>query len=139
MKASKTMSELVGLCLPWPDKKLSPNARQHWAQRSAAVKRARSQAYLLARGSMSQPGSGWDAMLRAGEGDQINVRLTFEPPARYRYDIDNLVARMKSSLDGIADAINVDDYNFRLERPVMADPHKPHGRVMVTLEMQPHD
>lgn len=139
MKASKTMSELVGLCLPWPDKKLSPNARQHWAQRSAAVKRARSQAYLLTRGSMSQPGEAWDKMRAATPSDQINVRLTFEPPARYRYDIDNLVARMKSSLDGIADAIGVDDYNFRLERPVMADPHKPHGRVMVTLEIQPHD
>lgn len=139
MKASKTMSELVGLCLPWPDKKLSPNARQHWAQRSAAVKRARSQAYLLTRGSMSQPGEAWDKMLAATPSDRINVRLTFEPPARYRYDIDNLVARMKSSLDGIADAIGVDDYNFRLERPVMSDPHKPHGRVMVTLEMQPHD
>jgi hypothetical protein len=132
-------SSRVGLCLPWPDKKLSPNARQHWAQRSSAVKRARSQAYLLTRGSMSQPGEAWDKMLAATPGDQINVRLTFEPPARYRYDIDNLVARMKSSLDGIADAIGVDDYNFRLERPVMADPHKPHGRVMVTLEMQPHD
>ena len=132
-------SSRVGLCLPWPDKKLSPNARQHWAQRSAAVKRARSQAYLLARGSMTQPGEAWAPLQQAGTDDQINVRLTFEPPARYRYDIDNLVARMKSSLDGIADAIGVDDYNFRLERPVMADPHKPHGRVMVTLEIQPHD
>jgi hypothetical protein len=93
-------SSRVGLCLPWPDKKLSPNARQHWAQRSSAVKRARSQAYLLTRGSMSQPGEAWDKMLAATPGDQINVRLTFEPPARYRYDIDNLVARMKSSLDG---------------------------------------
>jgi len=132
-------SSRVGLCLPWPDKKLSPNARQHWAQRSAAVKRARSQAYLLARGSMTQPGETWAPFQQAGTDDQINVRLTFEPPARYRYDIDNLVARMKSSLDGIADAIGVDDYNFRLDRPVMADPHKPHGRVMVTLEIQPHD
>jgi crossover junction endodeoxyribonuclease RusA len=126
----------VGLVLPWPDKKLSPNARQHWAQRSSAVKRARSQAYLLARGAMSHPGESWDKLLQAKEGDQINIRLTFEPPARYRYDIDNLVARMKSNLDGIADAIGIDDYQFRLERPAMGDPHKPHGRVMVTLELQ---
>jgi len=129
-------STRVGLVLPWPDKKLSPNARQHWAQRSSAVKRARSQAYLLARGGMSQPGEAWNQLLQAKEGDQINITLTFEPPARYRYDIDNLVARMKASLDGIADAIGTDDYMFRLQRPVLSDPHKPHGRVMVTLELQ---
>jgi hypothetical protein len=129
----------VGLVLPWPDKKLSPNARQHWAQRSAAVKRARSQAYLLARGSMSQPHPGWRALESSTPRDRINVQLTFEPPGRYRYDIDNLVARMKASLDGIADALGVDDYSFQLQRPTLADPHKPHGRVMVTLELEAHD
>ena len=84
-------SSRVGLCLPWPDKKLSPNARQHWAQRCGVVKRARSQAYLLARGSMTQPGETWAPFQQAGTDDQINVRLTFEPPARYRYDIKSWV------------------------------------------------
>ena len=134
-----TNSVQVELVLPWPDKKLSPNARQHWAQRSAAVKRARSQAYLLARGGMSQQNLGWQALQNCAPPDRINIKLTFEPPARYRYDIDNLVARMKASLDGIADALGVDDYSFQLQRPTLADPHKPHGRVMVTLELEAHD
>jgi crossover junction endodeoxyribonuclease RusA len=131
------MSDRVHLCLPWPDAKLSPNARLHWAQRSKAVKRARGQAHALALTNITQLADKWEPFKQATTEDQIDIRITFEPPCRRRYDMDNLVARMKSTLDGIADALAVDDYIFRLERPVMADPYKPGGRVMVTLELRP--
>jgi len=131
------MSDRVHLCLPWPDPKLSPNARLHWAQRSKAVKRARGQAHALTLDNISHLADSWEPFKQAKPEDQINIQITFEPPCRRRYDIDNLVARMKSTLDGIADALAVDDYIFRLERPIMADPYKPGGRVMLRLELQP--
>ena len=47
--------------------------------------------------------------------------MTFHPPGRYRYDLDNLVARMKAPLDGLASALGVDDRHFRLAAPAIGD------------------
>ena len=133
------MPSVTKLVLPWPDKALSPNSRSHWAPRSTAVKASRNTAYIVCMAEMRQTFTDWDKLLKARPDDHIKVSLTFEPPARYRYDMDNLVARMKSSLDGIADAIGVDDYCFWLERPQVGPVHKPKGRVLVTLELQTDD
>jgi crossover junction endodeoxyribonuclease RusA len=48
------------------------------------------------------------------------LRLTFYPPSRRQYDLDNCVAAMKSGLDGVADALQVNDHRFHLE-PFMSD------------------
>jgi crossover junction endodeoxyribonuclease RusA len=135
-KRRKMPSTEARVILPWPDKALSPNARGHWAKRSRAVKTARSQSYLLTRQSMTeQPGtiSAWHAIQNITDAGTILVRIVFEPPGRYRYDLDNLVARRKAGLDGIADAVGIDDHRFQLESPVIGDTFKPHGRVCVTL------
>lgn len=135
-KRRKMPSTEARVILPWPDKALSPNARGHWAKRSRAVKTARSQSYLLTRQSMTeQPGtsSAWHAIQNIADAGTVLVRIVFEPPGRYRYDLDNLVARMKAGLDGIADAIGIDDHRFELQSPIVGDTFKPHGRVCVTL------
>ncbi|SOE49110.1 hypothetical protein ODI_R1848 [Orrella dioscoreae] len=43
----------------------------------------------------------------------MKVTLTFVAPDRRRRDIDNLLACMKSQMDGIAIALGVDDSQFR--------------------------
>jgi crossover junction endodeoxyribonuclease RusA len=99
--------------LPWPPKELSPNARVHFFTLARAKKRYRTTAYVAAlealRGQVLQhPGP-------------FLVWLEFSPPAkssvRARHDEDNLVARMKAGLDGVAEALRVDDKQFRLEGP----------------------
>ena len=35
--------------LPYPDKALSPNSRCHWSQKAKAAKKARSDAFVIAR------------------------------------------------------------------------------------------
>lgn len=40
------------------------------------------------------------------------VELTFYPPCKRNRDRDNLLAAMKSGLDGLADAMNVNDRRF---------------------------
>ena len=50
--------------------------------------------------------------------DELRVHMVFYRPRRYRYDEDNLVARMKSGLDGIADLIKVDDHKFRITHEI---------------------
>ena len=90
--------------LPWPPAVLSPNARAHWARRSTAAKKYRADACLL---SQSQG-------CRALDADRLTVEVTFYPPDKRRRDMDNLLAQIKSGLDGIADATGVDDSNWHI-------------------------
>lgn len=117
--AEKVPGQSGVIVLPWPDKKLSPNARCHWAQKAKAVKAAR-----LAAGWATRA-----AKVRVvGEG-AIGVRITFYPPSKRRYDLDNLLASMKSALDGVADGFGVDDSRFRISM-ALGEPVKG-GRVEI--------
>jgi crossover junction endodeoxyribonuclease RusA len=53
---------------------------------------------------------------------EINMTITFRPPNNRRRDRDNLIAAMKSGMDGIAEAWGVDDSRFvptyRMGEPV---------------------
>jgi crossover junction endodeoxyribonuclease RusA len=54
-----------------------------------------------------------EAKLKAPEGDgKIEIEVTFYPPDRRPRDADNMVAAIKSGLDGVADALNVNDKRF---------------------------
>lgn len=48
-------------------------------------------------------------------------------------DEDNLIASLKSSLDGIAQALRIDDRCFHLLEPAVREPDRPHGRVEIDL------
>lgn len=117
------MTTSVTIRLPWPDKRLSPNARGHWAVLVRAKKKAREDGYLavLERGVRRLP-----------VADRYSVSLTFYPPDRRRRDTDNMVASLKAYLDGISDALRVDDSRFDLEKPVVTEPVKG-GAVLVEL------
>lgn len=45
---------------------------------------------------------------------KIFVWIDFYPPDRRRRDEDNAIAAMKHGLDGVANAIGVDDSRFKL-------------------------
>lgn len=61
----------------------------------------------------------------------IALHITFYPPDKRRRDRDNAQASLKHHLDGIADALGVDDYRFRPTYD-FAEPEKP-GRVEVKI------
>jgi len=90
--------------LPWPSPALSPNARGHWGVKARAVKRYRHDAAALARA----------AGCRKLACDRLAVAVTFYPPDRRQRDTDNMLASIKSGLDGIADALGVDDSRWEL-------------------------
>lgn len=91
--------------LPWPSPVLSPNARgMHWAKKAAAKKVARQAAFALAREAIGPGKLGW-----AG----VALSITFCPPDRRRRDDDNAVGAFKAYRDGIADALGIDDHNFK--------------------------
>ncbi|WP_067753065.1 RusA family crossover junction endodeoxyribonuclease [Orrella dioscoreae] len=93
--------------LPWPDMGLMPNRKngRHWTATHGKMAAARDMAALAARQAL-----GRNAIPSQG---RMKVTLTFVAPDRRRRDIDNLLACMKSQMDGIAIALGVDDSQFR--------------------------
>lgn len=95
---------IAEIFLPWPDRKLSPNARVHWAALASAKKKAKQDAYY--------------ATLAAGigkiEADSLSARYVIFPPDRRPRDQDNIIASLKAYADGIAQAIGVDDSKWNI-------------------------
>ena len=89
--------------LPWPDRAVSPNARTHWAPKARATRRMRQDAAWAAK----------EAHIKVGDGP-VHVALTFYPPDRRRRDLDGCISSCKAYLDGLADALGVDDSRFTL-------------------------
>jgi len=115
---------MIEIPLPWPDRRLSPNARLHWAALARAKREARNVAIVATwRHARGQSLSG-DGPLR--------VTLRFLPPDRRARDWDNLLASMKAGLDGIAQALGVDDKRFRLALE-LGEPLPP-GEVRVQIQ-----
>ena len=88
------------LDFPWPPKELSPNARIHWAKKARAFK-AYKEACLW-----TGKAAGWS--LHGAK----RFKATFCPPDKRKYDLDNLVARIKAIGDALAVLTAVDDSEF---------------------------
>ena len=110
--------------LPWPSPALSPNARGHWSKRAKAAKAYRLECFLIAKA----------AGIKAPEG-KILWTVEFFPPSRRAYDDDNLLARMKSARDGIADALGVDDRRFVTQFSISDEVVKG-GAVRVSINLR---
>lgn len=112
----------VRISLPWPDSRLSQNARVHWGQKSAATKAARHEAgWAVRRCFKGKPG--WD---------RAKVDLTFCPPDERRRDLQNCIGSAKALIDGVADALGIDDAKFDISYAFGAATHG--GSVLVTIQ-----
>jgi crossover junction endodeoxyribonuclease RusA len=94
--------------LAWFDPCLAPNRQKGgWRKKSAARKTQRTYACLIASTIQNKP-----------HGEVLAVNIVFHPPDRRKRDLDNCLAAMKGAMDGIADALQVDD---RIFRPITID------------------
>lgn len=112
--------------LPWPDKRLSPNARLHWSKVPKAQARADG-----AKAAYAAMGGCREVRAAVAKMDLIPLKVTFYPPDRRHRDEDNLIASLKAYRDGIADALGVNDRKFR-SLYFIAGPEKP-ARVEVSV------
>ena len=90
------------ITLDWPSNKLSPNARGHWAVKAKETKLAKNSAFWITEATMREAGM-------SGVAGPVDVLMVFHPRTHHAFDLDNLQARMKASLDGIALALGMDD------------------------------
>lgn len=99
---AKSMIELM---LGWPPSDLSPNKRLHWSKVAKVKAAYREACWAL---TLEQ----YRIRTERVPTGNLHLVLEFVPPDRRSYDRDNLVARMKSGLDGVADALKINDKQF---------------------------
>jgi hypothetical protein len=106
---------------PWPSPaSLSGHAKGHWRTKSVPTKRFREWARLATLAeNVAVPETG-----------DIRISVTFYPPDR-RGDRTNYPNRIKPLLDGIADALKVNDRRFLPSYHFAEPSHKP--CVVITI------
>lgn len=102
------------IILPWPDAKLNPNRSKgmHWAGTTALRKKARNDAFWTTRGAMLERIALVPNELPCAMGSAVPLSITFVQPDKRARDRDNLLAALKPSLDGVADALGINDSQF---------------------------
>ncbi|TFL14201.1 endodeoxyribonuclease RusA [Pusillimonas caeni] len=95
------------IILPWPDPALFPNAKggKHWASFQAQKVRARQDGYFAAKQAL---GANTIALT---ERTPVNALFVF--PDRRNRDIEGCIGAIKHHIDGVAQALGVDDKLFR--------------------------
>jgi crossover junction endodeoxyribonuclease RusA len=117
------MSRAVKVELPWLGSEYSAHAKGHWRKKHAITKKARGWARVAAQS--------------ANVPSDHNARLVFafHPPVRGGLpDCHNMANRVKAYIDGIADAMGVDDRKFRVRFPEELSERKGDGLIVVTVE-----
>jgi crossover junction endodeoxyribonuclease RusA len=108
------------IVLPWPPSSLSGHNNGAWHSKARIVATHRAWAFHATRAA--KPAI-------PGEGD-IRITFRFVPPDN-RGDRTNYPNRIKPYIDGIAEALGINDKRF-LPSYTFAEPEKP-GRVEVVL------
>lgn len=123
----RRMTGSVSFTLPFPDKALWPNGRAHWGAKSRAVKFHRGYAWASAKAA---------GITKAAPDSRVALAVTVHPKTRHPIDRDNCVAALKSYIDGLADALGVDDRHFDTPSIAFADPVKG-GLMTIALTVTP--
>ena len=109
------------IAISYPHKALWPNGRGHWAVKAREAKKLRQEAAWAAKA----------AGVRIGNSP-IPLHITVHPkrtgPAP---DRDNIIAAAKHAIDGIADALAINDRHFAA--PTVSISEERTGRFVITV------
>ena len=108
---------MITVRLPWPLPYLSPNSRAHWSNKAKQANWYRHECGRRVRDEIAALHDE-KSSLKALNERGVCLSIRFCPPDKRRRDLDNMLASIKAGIDGIADALGVDDQHFslRLER-----------------------
>lgn len=112
----------MDIVLPWPPASLSGHAKGHWRSKSGPTAKHREWARLATKAA------GVPVLPEKGD---IRLVIAFYPPDR-RGDRTNFAARIKPQIDGISDALGINDRRF-LPSYIFAEPEKGEGRVVYSI------
>jgi crossover junction endodeoxyribonuclease RusA len=111
--------------VPYPDGSLLQNSRKHWRVKGEATADARMVAKN--RANLANGTQRWNGVVK------LEAVTTIYPPDKRRRDTMNTAAALKPAIDGIFDALGVDDsliddWRVRRREPI------PGGRVIITIQ-----
>lgn len=109
------------LTLPFPPSSLSGHAKGHWRKKAALTRNWRNSACLAT--ILAMP-------VKVPSRGDIRLHIRFVPPDR-RGDRTNFPNRVKPIIDGIADALGINDSRF-VPSYEFSEPEKP-GRVEIEV------
>ena len=112
--------------LPWPDRRLFPNARVFWAAKAKQVRIHRRLAYFEAL----KVQEAIPAEVRADPDKSIFYRITYIPKINRRRDEDGIISACKAYLDGVSEAIGINDSRFHI-RGCDAQPAQKPGAIVL--------
>ena len=98
---------MIEIVLGWPPSDLSPNKRLHWAKLATAKKQYRKDCYTVSKEQLKKYRG-----VTKNIPEKLVLEMTFIQPDKRNYDRDNLVARMKAGIDGLSDALRINDKRF---------------------------
>jgi crossover junction endodeoxyribonuclease RusA len=112
---------MVTIALPWPTGPQWPNRRPHWS--------------VLARHRKAAHKAAWALCMEAGAPKgPAHLTVTLHPPRKPgRMNIDGCISANKAAVDGIAQALGVDDSELRISWPVAFSEPVKGGLVVVTV------
>ena len=109
--------------LPFPARVLFPNARPNRFQKAREVKLHRYWAFVATRA---------ESIGECCPKDIVEYRIVYTPKTNRRRDEDGVISSCKSYLDGVAQALGIDDHIFR-HRGTEALPAKAPGKLVLTF------
>ena len=111
--------------LPYPSVKLNPNQStgKHWSATKAIKQEHKECAYYITKQELN------GAKL---EAKKYAITITFVKSTKVRYDLDNALASCKHYLDGIAQALGMDDSQFE---PITLKRGYAKGSAHITVEI----
>ncbi len=99
--------------LPFPDAALFPNRKngKHWTSTASKKVAQKLEGFVLTKQTMQKAGpQEWP--------EHIPLSLMYVTPDKRHRDMDNCLAASKALLDGMADALGVNDKRFK---PILVD------------------
>ena len=109
--------------LPWYSKEVSPNTRVHWAVERRAKRQHKELANIYTRNAKVK----FDK-----DKDRVFLYITYCPPSRRRMDLDNCLVSCKAYIDGISEAIQIDDARFSIQMQMSDEIYDGSIRVVIS-------
>ena len=109
------------IVVAWPHKSLWPNGRAHWATKAREAKKLRQEAAWATKA----------ASICIGDSP-IPIHITVHPKAKGPApDRDNIISAAKHAIDGIADALGINDRHFAA--PTVTISPERTGQFIITI------
>jgi Holliday junction resolvase RusA-like endonuclease len=120
------MKSVFTIHLAFPSPELFPNRTKgkHWGSMYKAKTEAVTSSFLLTK----LQAKNWEPTTK-----DLRVTVTFLMPDKRKRDADNCLSAAKSALDGVAQALKVDDFQFQPVQVFRRFGEKP-GAMIVEIE-----